>query len=383
MSAKTYQAGERVDYTPTADVPAGKVVMATATHILGVATADLPANVPNSLACEPGTIYEVSETIAGAAVGLPVYADSTGALTATATSNTLFGHIVGLAPTIVRAVFAFLIALSAFGLIYGGPTVAQRIGIQIGRNSSMQNGPLSLMGNRIDDQSVNQRRFIATNYSNAAGEPMGVDCGAGSFVASEFNTQSIETQATEIRERTVLRPITELVEQTVRVPVTTMTDKVVQVPTTVMVDKTIKVPVVTYTEEKRQVPVTRCVPTVEQYSVPVRSVCQVYNAGYNYDAGYNVGAYNIGLGGYNVGSERVGARVGTYSVDQVDRVDRVDRVEPFRAAPVRTVQVQPTTVCGPRGCETLPLTVRDNLAVVRQVRDNDRGLVQRFFQMRR
>ena len=236
MSAKVFQNGDRVDYTPSGAVTAGTVVMANATHILGVATADMPASVPGSLHCEHGTIYEVSETIAGAAVGLPVYADSTGALTATATSNTLFGHVVGLLPTIVRAVF--MLALM-FGL--AELASAQRIAVQIGRNGVQQGGFSRASGNANNDFSTTARRgsnIGARGYCDETGcYRASSNATVQNFVRSQYDVQyGVEMiQGTELVEETVMVPETTEVEKTIQVPVTTMVDKVIKVQQTKMV----------------------------------------------------------------------------------------------------------------------------------------------------
>lgn len=51
---------------------------------------------------------------------------------------------------------------------------------------------------------------------------------------------------------------------------------------------------------------------------------------------------------------------------------------PYQAPAPRVVTVSPTMVCGPNGCQEMPMTIRDNRAALQQLREG-----QGFFQKRR
>jgi len=282
MSAKVFQNGDRVDHTPSGAVAAGTVVMATATHILGVATADLPANIPGSLNCEHGTIYEVSETIAGAAVGLPVYADSAGALTATATSNTLFGHVVGLLPTIVRAVFMFALMFSVFGVAEFAN--AQRVAIQIGRGGVQQGNFSRASGNANNDFSANARRGARIGERGICDETgcyrLASNATDQAFVRSQYDLQ-YDVQFVEG---------TELVEQTVMVPEVSEVEKTIQVPEVKMVDKVVKVRQVTMVPQTRTVERVVRIPQIVERAQTIQCDCVATDS------------YAIQSGGYSMRS---------------------------------------------------------------------------------
>ncbi len=86
--------GCSVDYTPTADVAAGDVVVQA--DLVGVAKQPIKANQPGALAVEGAFDFaKATGGGSGIAVGTTVYWDDTNNVaTATATSNKLLGKVV-------------------------------------------------------------------------------------------------------------------------------------------------------------------------------------------------------------------------------------------------------------------------------------------------
>jgi predicted RecA/RadA family phage recombinase len=86
--------GEAIDYTPTADTPAGTVVVLG--ELVGVARLDIAANTLGALHTEG--VY-ITAKAAGALTALTVGAllywdDTANTVTATATGNKPIGHVV-------------------------------------------------------------------------------------------------------------------------------------------------------------------------------------------------------------------------------------------------------------------------------------------------
>jgi predicted RecA/RadA family phage recombinase len=94
MNAVFVQNGDSIDYTPTADVPAGAVVVQG--ELVGVTKRPIPANTLGSLAVS-GVFDFPKATTAGSAIsaGANVYWNATAqVVTTTATGNKLVGKTI-------------------------------------------------------------------------------------------------------------------------------------------------------------------------------------------------------------------------------------------------------------------------------------------------
>ena len=104
MSADFVQEGAAVDYTPTADTPAGTVVVQG--ELVGVTKHDIKADALGSIAVEGVFDFDKDPTISISA-GAKVYWDATNEhVVTTATGNKLIGKAIaaaGVNETIVRA----------------------------------------------------------------------------------------------------------------------------------------------------------------------------------------------------------------------------------------------------------------------------------------
>lgn len=103
MSADFVQEGAAVDYTPTADLAAGSVVVQG--ELVGITKHDIKANVLGSIAVK-GVFDIVKDPAASISAGAKVYWDSVNSqAVTTATGNKLLGKAVasaGVNDTIVR-----------------------------------------------------------------------------------------------------------------------------------------------------------------------------------------------------------------------------------------------------------------------------------------
>ena len=88
------QGGETIDYTPSADTPAGTVVVQG--DLVGVTNLDLAANILGALTVYG--VFDFAKAISGGsalAAGTSVYWDNTAKVaTATASGNKLIGKVV-------------------------------------------------------------------------------------------------------------------------------------------------------------------------------------------------------------------------------------------------------------------------------------------------
>jgi len=118
MSQATYvQPGEAIDYTPTADVAAGQVVVQSAR--CGVAKTPISANEPGALAV--GGLFTVVKATGAINVGAALFWDAdgdplggvagTGCLTTTSTDNTFFGFAAAAAGSTDTTVLAQLVGV--------------------------------------------------------------------------------------------------------------------------------------------------------------------------------------------------------------------------------------------------------------------------------
>ena len=95
MSADFVQEGAAVDYTPTADLAAGSVVVQA--DLVGITKHDIKADVLGSIAVE-GVFDIVKDPAASISAGAKVYWDSVNSqAVTTATGNKLLGKAVGAA----------------------------------------------------------------------------------------------------------------------------------------------------------------------------------------------------------------------------------------------------------------------------------------------
>jgi predicted RecA/RadA family phage recombinase len=91
MNAVFVHEGAQIDYTPTADVAAGEVVVQG--DLVGVATQPIKANERGALAVEG--VFDFAKASGALAVGAIVYWDNTNKVaTATSTGNKQIGKVV-------------------------------------------------------------------------------------------------------------------------------------------------------------------------------------------------------------------------------------------------------------------------------------------------
>lgn len=102
MNAVYVQRGESIDYTPTANIAAGDVVIIG--EIVGIAKLDIPANELGAIAVTG--VYDMVKATGEISAGATVYWDATAKnVTTTASENTAIGKAVAAAEssaTIVR-----------------------------------------------------------------------------------------------------------------------------------------------------------------------------------------------------------------------------------------------------------------------------------------
>lgn len=93
-SAKFRKCGDTLDYTPSADVPAGKIIVVNG--LVCLAQWPIAKGEAGTLkVLKRGEVVEVTtdEALGETAAGTALYVTSAGLVTATATGNTLIGHV--------------------------------------------------------------------------------------------------------------------------------------------------------------------------------------------------------------------------------------------------------------------------------------------------